>query len=282
MANLKELKNRRASVQTTKKITQAMNMVAAAKFRKAQTLLLKLRPYSAKLGEILSEYKSRNPLLLHPLLNEGQGTKTLLVIIGADRGLCGSFNNTILKKAYDIDYSDKDVITVGTRIVRVFNKQNLNIVAEYSGFFDDFDITKSRNFVEELIRLFETGQYRKVECLYMGFKNALVQDLEYETLIPLTFNTEGSNDKEYKSDFIYEPSEGIFLNKVLTSYINSHLYRIFYESFTSEQGSRMTAMDSANQNAQDMIETLTLEYNRVRQSIITTELTEIIAGVEAL
>jgi len=282
MSNLRTLKERTVSVKKTKKITQAMNMVAAAKFRKSQNTLISLRPYCDKLSDILKDILNRNPSIHHKLLRKGESNKTLYVVIGSDKGLCGGFNHNILK-AFKEQLKDNnlDVIAIGNKIIRgIKNNENINIIAEYKNFFDTLSYESAIEFGEKVSDLFINSNYQKVVLVFNKFENALTQKVTFDQLLPINVTIKENN--ETLSNYIYEPSKSSVLDKLLKQYIHYEFFRVFFESFTGEQGSRMTAMDSANQNADEMIRELTLLYNRARQAAITTELSEIVAGVEAL
>jgi len=259
-----------------------MNMVATSKFKKAQAALLKLRPYNDKLKHLITNTLDRSNLLNHPLLREGHGSKELLIVVGADRGLCGSFNNTIIKYVNDLDLSNSDIVAVGTKIVRALLKNpKARVIEEHRSFFEDLTIEKTAEFTAQIRDHFLSSNYHSVRVIYIYFKNALAQDISTLDILPLSGITADDNFRANTSDFIYEPDKAIFINELFTRYLTGTFFRIFNESYTSEQGSRMTAMDSATQNANQMGAELNTLYNRARQAAITTELTEITAGVEA-
>jgi len=262
-------------------------MVATSKFKKAQSSLLKLRPYNEKLTKLLNNTISRSTFIQHPLLRKGYGDKQLLIVVGADRGLCGSFNNTILKHVNELNTSKSDIIAVGTKITRMLlkNKQ-LNIIKEYHSFFENLNIEKTAEFTKNVKNYFLSNQYHSVNIIYIHFKNALSQDISELEMLPIsdfknTQQNTTNQEKIYYTDFIYEPNKSAVLNELFENYLTGTLFRIFNESFTSEQGARMTAMDSATQNAEQMSADLATLYNRARQAAITTELIELSAGVEA-
>lgn len=282
MANIKEIKTRIASVKNTKQITNAMKMVAAAKLRKAQNNILKARPFSDHLNKMLEIVKLKNKSASHPLLMDAseQG-KTALIVVTSDRGLCGAFNAHIIKKAlkYIKENPKVDVICIGKKGYDRIKKKSNNIIKEYLDIFNEMDFTISKDVAKQIITLFLKEGYSKIDILYNEFKSAIQQNIITKQLLPIV---PSESDEISTLDFIYEPDEDTIIEEMGRKYIYISIWRIMLESSAAEQGARMTAMDSATENAADLIETLTLNYNRARQAAITKEIIEIASGAEAI
>ena len=311
MANLKELKIRIGSVKNTQKITKAMKMVAASKLRRAQERAEGTRPYSRKLQQIIqnlseSIVETNRPELLSGRKDEsGQqySKKHLMIVTSSDKGLCGGFNSSLIKGAKKrieelvAEGKEIKVISIGKKAREVLKS------AYEDSIVSQFDAAKGKQVEFEeaddiaklAIGLFEKGEVDSVELVFARFVNPLVQTVTFRSLIPLEISDVEANDnKEEEDDFSrkkeesvssvyeYEPDEETILRSLLPKNISVQIYRALLENSASEQGARMTAMDNATKNASEMINKLTLEYNRTRQAAITTELTEIVAGAEAV
>ncbi|MEL7834886.1 ATP synthase F1 subunit gamma [Fodinibius sp. N2] len=292
MANLRDIRNRIESIKNTQQITRAMKMVAAAKLRKAQDRIIETRPYASKMKEVVARLV-RNSSEEDVLLRVPESKdNVLLIVVGSDRGLCGGFNNNLFKvveKTVENEYSEYQksgnlsLICIGRQAVKYFGKRNYNVIAEYPGFWDDITFNKATDIMKTVIADFKSGDFDEVKLAYNEFKSVIAQNRLVETVLPidpesLTEEEEDSSATEY----IFEPDVESILKKLLPLHLNLQLWKAILESNAAEQGARMTAMDNATENAQEMKEDLQLEYNRARQSAITTEISEIISGAQAL
>ena len=290
MASLDDLKKRIASVKSTQKITKAMKMVAAAKLRRAQESAEKGRPYSIKMNNIILNLsggisdKENAPKLLS---GTGNDQVHLCVIMTSDRGLCGGFNSNIIKKAKSFfskisnEGKELKIITVGSKgndqLKRVYGKKIIeNISFKESKNPNYFDADKVG---KKIIEKFEAGEFDVCTIFYNQFKNVITQIPQAQQIIPLNnVEDENSSDESYE----FEPDEDEILSNLLPKNISTQIFRAMLENSASEQGSRMSAMDNATRNAGEMVDKLTIEYNRSRQAAITKELIEIISGAESL
>lgn len=283
MSNLRDTKDRINSVKKTQKITQAMKMVAASKFKRAQKELFYLSEYSRGLEMIFADVLNRVELDGIPYLFEAHedAQKELIIVIAGDRGLCGGFNATVLKKALEhVKSSQKplDIVTIGQKATQFFRSKGVNSVGSYSH-------TKMNHRAEvskvcaEVFEGYRDGKYTKVTLFYNKFVSAITTHQIAKQLLPLSIQNQQSTGV---SDFFYEPSKMGVLTRLSEEYINDIIFYAIKDSATTEEGSRMTAMDSASSNAKQVIQDLTLVFNRKRQAAITTELTEIVAGAASL
>ena len=292
MASLKELKNRIKSVKSTQKITKAKQMVAAAKLRRAQAAAEAARPYAERLGKVMGSLASKvsgdsAPLLLR---GTGQDQRHLLVVVNTDKGLCGGLNANIVKaakvKARELLAAGKDVnfYLVGRKGRAPIKRDYVNRVAqEYdTSTVRQLGFTEAQGIAEELVAMFEAGKFDIAHLVYPVFKSALAQDPVVVELLPVPA-TEGQGMAAANDAVVeYEPDEEAILAELLPRYVRTQIFGALIEREASEQGASMTAMDNATRNAGDLIQKLTIQYNRSRQAAITTELIEIIAGAEAL
>jgi F-type H+-transporting ATPase subunit gamma len=287
MANLKEIKRRIKSVKSTQQITKAMKLVSASKLRRAQEAMMSARPYALKMMEVLNHLSARCNKDLHPLLEEREGSRWLVVVITADRGLCGGFNGSIIRKAHQVikENSDKEIqlITAGKKGHAIFKSRDNKILHDYSGWTRDFDYLKASEIGSTLANLYIEKAVDRVYVLYNEFKSVMQQEVILEQLLPIVPEDLGTGKgKKLAVDYVYEPDEETILDTLIERYMTVEVYRAFLESSASEHGARMTAMDSASRNAGDMIGSLSLTYNKARQAYITKELIEIVNGAEAL
>jgi F-type H+-transporting ATPase subunit gamma len=291
MATLREIKRRITSIKNTEKITRAMKMVAAVKFRKAQENVVSARPYARKIAEILRNLIPTVEHLQNELLMERDVNKICMVVVTADRGLAGSFNTNLIKEAqslitakYNGYYSSHDLtlICVGKKSYDYFFKRHFDIYAKYTGVFDRLEFNSARKIVSEIIKGYAEKKFDKVVLVYNEFKSVIQSRIIEEQFLPVqTLTPEGSASGNV-SNFIYEPSAKEIIAYMLPKHLNTQIWRVLLESYASEQAARMTAMDSATRNANDLISSLQLYYNKARQSAITKELLEIVAGADAL
>jgi F-type H+-transporting ATPase subunit gamma len=289
MPSLKDLKNRISSVKSTQKITSAMKMVAAAKLRRAQDQALASRPYTSLMDQIVSKISSKAAGTSIDLLTGKLENKTqLLVVFSADRGLCGGFNGSITRTVRkEINNLQKNGINVKLLMVGKKSADSLN--REYGNIFVDKIEGKSAkpNYVDaevlatKIIELFENGEFGVCRVLYNKFVSAIAQEVTFKSLIPPEIQM-NKDDKNDTSVYDFEPSEEEILTDLLPRNLATQLFSSQIESTASELAARMTAMDNATRNAGEMIDKLTLQYNRTRQAVITSELIEIISGAEAL
>lgn len=281
MATLKEIKLRIESVKNTKQITNAMKMVATSKLRRAQENILQARPYADYINDMLKTLKLKNTTTSHPLLTDisGEG-KTALIIVTSDRGLCGSFNSQIIRKAQSHikKHSNVDIICIGKKGYDFFKTHSKKVIDSYINLFNEMDFSISKDVAEKILNLYLQEDYIRIDVLYNEFKSAIQQDIIVKQLLPI-IPIESENVS--KLDFLYEPDEDTIIEELGRKYIHVDIWRIMLESSAAEQGARMTAMDSATDNAADMIDNLTLFYNRARQAVITKEIIEIASGAEA-
>lgn len=288
MASLRTIRKRIASVKNTRKITKAMKLVSGAKLKRATDAVIAARPYNRKLKGILDNLLANSEELSHPLFQGREHIKTVrIVAFGSDRGLCGGFNSTLNRRldALVREYHSANVefITVGRKPRDHTRRMNYKVVQEYANVAPANFQTVSRELVVGLVKEFEEGAVDLVILVYNQFKSAISQEVISEPLLPLTppakTATEGPTSL---IEYIYEPSQAAILDSLLPQLVTARVMQSFLESTASEHGSRMTAMDNATRNASEMIDKLTLVYNRARQAAITKELVEIVSGAEAL
>lgn len=289
MATLKDIRTRIKSVKSTQQVTKAMKMVAAAKLRRAQDSAIQSRPYAAKLGEMLGSLSAKVDTSLNPLLSSrDEVRKVLVVLVTSDRGLCGAFNTNIIKLAQRVvtgEYGELhrngnvEMLCAGTRGYDFFRKRDYKIAKAYPGVFQSLDFNVAKEIAEFASEKYLSGEYDKVVMVYNEFKSVLAPTLKSETLLPIS--AEGSGESG-SSDYLYEPSPASIIDALVPKHLNTQVWRVMLESNAAEQASRMTAMDSATENAKELLRLLNISYNRARQAAITTELSEIVAGAEAL
>jgi F-type H+-transporting ATPase subunit gamma len=302
MANLRDIRNRIESIESTKQVTRAMKMVAAAKLRRAQEKIFQARPYAYKIRELTNHLKREVDPTAHSLFQEPEDTSgALVIVVTADRGLCGSFNSDVIQAAEDhIASSAEDragnlfLLCVGEKGHKHFQKRDYRLVGDYQGVFDGLSFDVARNVVQDAVEGFERGIWTNVTLVYNEFKNTIVQHQITEPLLPIpedqfltpVMEEEADVTQLPKNgqamDYIFEPDAQGLLDTLVPRYLYYQLWRALLESNAAEQGARMVAMDNATSNAEELIEDLTLEYNRARQSAITRELLDITSGAEAL
>jgi len=285
MATIREIKDRITAVKSTQKITRAMQMVAAAKLRRAQENIMKARPYAQELDKVIAQVAMRAKRDVHPLLQESlSGEKTLLVVVTADAGLCGGFNSNLIKAAreYISEHADEtiDVFCIGRKGWDFFRKNDYSIVGEKVMFFNSLKYADAVDAVSQVKDLYLGGEYSRVDILYNQFKSAIQQIITTRQLLPL----EPAEPEESVGsiDYLYEPDEYAVFDTLIPYHLEIQVWRVLLESYASEMGAKMTAMDSATENANDLLNSLSITYNRARQAIITTEISEIVGGAESL
>ena len=290
MASLRETKNRIKSVQNTEKITRAMKMVAASKLRRAQDAVQKPRPFAEKLRELISALAIRVEISkqrAHPLLFDRQKkNRVALLALTSDRGLCGALNSSVVRKCHAFMVENEDafqeieVSTIGKKGFEALSRQGIDIKNRYDGQGQALDYELAKAIADELCQKFLREEIDAVYLVYNEFRSAITQDVVVEQLLPVV--RAAIDPMELPMDYLYEPDQEELLSSLVPRHFATRLYQSFLESFASEQGARMTAMDNATRNAKEMTQKLTLEYNRARQAAITKELMEIIGGAEAL
>jgi F-type H+-transporting ATPase subunit gamma len=288
MANLKEIRKRIGSVKNTQQITKAMKMVAAAKLRRAQESLLQGRPYAQHLFRTISRLAASADPTAHPLLGRhGEGKKACVLIISSERGLCGGFNTNLIKAAeryitaHKKDFDSMELRFIGRKAFEYFRRRPFDCKRPYTGVFDNLHIEHVEKTTELLIQDFLNGTFDCLFVVYNEFKSVISQKPLVEQLLPIVASEEDRYLEPLADNYLYEPSRDELLRLLLPQHINTQLFRALKESFASEMGARMSAMDSATKNASELIEKLTLSFNRARQAAITTELVEIISGAAA-
>ena len=289
MPTLKDIRIRLKGIKSTQQVTKAMKMVAAAKLRRAQDRAIAARPYAGKLKEMLASLSTKVDTSLNPLLSPREEVKKLLVIlVTSDRGLCGGFNTNIIKLAQKViheDYADlhaKGAVTMicaGTKGSDFFRKRNYNITSAYPGVFNNLDFSKAKEIAETAAKMYLAGEVDRVVLVYNEFKSVLAPNLKTEQLLPIA-PEQGAADGG--SEYIYEPSPAAIVDVLVPKHLNTQVWRVMLESNAAEQAARMAAMDSATENAKELIRVLNISYNRARQAAITKELSEIVAGADAL
>jgi F-type H+-transporting ATPase subunit gamma len=291
MPSLKDIRKRISSVKNTQKITRAMKMVAAAKLRRAQEAAEEARPYANKMEQVISGLATRVDPTKHPLLEQREvEDNALVIVITSNRGLCGGYNTNVFraleKFARDREVSgiSFEVAVVGRKAKQYFRNHRLETAQTFDEIIGDITFAGARRIAEYAIDAFVSGEYDNVYLAYNNFISAISYDTQIEALLPLTLeeleNEEA--DAEAISEYIFEPDEEELLATMLPAHIENRILHALLEAEASEHGARMTAMDNATNNANDMIESLTLQYNRARQAYITKELVEIVSGAEAL
>lgn len=289
MPSLQSIRRRIGSIKNTQKITKAMKLVAGAKLRRAQDRILSARPYAQKMGELLQSVGTSVQGDSHPLLAQRPEKKAELVVISADRGLCGSFNANVVRKALDVIRAKQgqgiqvSLTLVGRKARDYFKKRTFSVRKAWVQIFDKLNFGHALEIAKEIQQGFLTGEFDACELIYTEFRSASSQRVVMQRLLPIGGLRAASEGKEtgYTS-YLYEPSEEEILEQLLPRYVEVQVFRALLESAASEQGARMMAMDSATRNAKEMIYRLTLVYNKTRQAAITKELMDIIGGAEAL
>ena len=284
MANLKEIRNRIASVSSTMQITSAMKMVSAAKLKKAQDAITAMRPYSDKLTELIQNLSGAiDGDTPNPFTQSRPVQKVLLIAITSNRGLCGGFNSNIIKAVnkYVVEHANQqvDLITLGKKGNDILSKSN-EIASNNNAIFDDLSFGNASEIAQNFMDAFANKEYDRVDVVYNRFKNAATQIVTTETLLPIAAEAEQTNNTT--TDYIFEPTQEEIVNDLLPKSIKMQLFKALRDSFASEHGARMTAMHKATDNATELRDQLKLTYNKARQAAITNEILEIVGGAEAL
>ncbi|MBM3326366.1 MAG: ATP synthase F1 subunit gamma [Calditrichaeota bacterium] len=284
MPSLKQIKRRISGVRSTAQITRAMKMVAAAKLKKAQQNMERSRPYAHRLMEAIASLAGRTSSDLHPLLAVREPNYTGVVNVTSDRGLCGSFNANICRQTQKVlaDFSGKTVelITIGRKGYDFFVKRDAKIYRHFPGVFQELQFSQAAAIGGSIVDLYCTGHFDRIYLVFNEFKNVVQQRIVCEQLLPIIPQKPMTAWRSV--EFIYEPNSAAVLDKLLPMYVNIEIWHILLESYAAEQGARMSAMDNATENALELVDNLSLQYNKARQAAITKELLEIVGGAEGL
>ena len=284
MSNLRDIRRRIQSVKNTEQITKAMKMVAASRLRRVHEAILASRPYALKMLEVLSSLALRTNPEAHPLLVTREPKKADMVVVTSDRGLCGAFNSNILRKAEQFMAEHPDwefsMHLVGRKAVEYFKRREVNTRKISLDILADVSLPHAMAIGNDVVESYLEEEFDQVFMVYNEFKSAIQQNVIVEQLLPIK-PMEVTED-HFAVEYLYEPSEDMVLEELLPRHINIQVFRVLLESVASEHGARMTAMDAASKNAGEMIDQLTLLYNRSRQAAITKELVEVVSGAEAI
>jgi F-type H+-transporting ATPase subunit gamma len=286
VATLRTIRRRIGSVKSTQQITKAMKMVAAARLRKAQDRMLKARPYSKSLDDTLGHVAAKVDSSLHPLLNVREPKRIGFVVVTGDRGLCGSFNANIIRRATNEMKQTRqngvefELIAVGKKGFEHFNRRHYPILEKYINFFDKLDFKHAQNIAALIQDQYVSEKLDRIYLVFNEFKSAIQQNIIVQQLLPIV--PRPPQDEKFATEFLFEPSPLKILDNLCPRYLNVEIWHALLESFAAEMGARMAAMSTATDNAKELIFQLTLYYNKVRQATITRELMDIVGGAEAL
>jgi F-type H+-transporting ATPase subunit gamma len=292
MANLKEIRTRLLSVKSTRQITNAMKMVSAAKLRKAQDNIMQIRPYTNKLNDILRDLDNNHVSFKENMFfKERSPGKILLVVVTSNRGLCGTFNSNVIRRAmqiadekyrFDKENGNLDIIAIGKRGKDALKSKKYNVIESYIDIFDMLHFSNVLPIAKKIIEDFINNKYSVVEIIYNQFKNAAVQILMEEQYLPIVYKEKTADRFESGIEYILEPGKEYIIKEIIPKSLQVQFYKFLLDSNASEHGARMTAMHKATDNATELIRNLQLEYNKARQASITKEIMEIVGGAEAL
>lgn len=284
MANLKEVRLRIESVNSTKQITSAMKMVAASKLRKSQNAIMALRPYAEKFSEIMAKVMTQTQTQTQT------GGRVLIIPVSSNKGLCGVFNANVIRSTINLikeeyqSYLDNDrldILCVGSKVEESLKFKKYPVIGNENELLDNLTYNNVIPFAEKLMRDFEDKKYDKIVFIYNQFKNAATQFLVTEQFLPIA-NSHQPTASESSSDYIFQPNKEDIYNEMIPKSLKMQAYKILLDSYASEQGARMVSMTQATDNAAELLKELNLSYNKARQSAITNELVEIVSGAEAL
>jgi F-type H+-transporting ATPase subunit gamma len=286
VATLRTIRRRIGSVKSTQQITKAMKMVAAARLRKAQDRMLKARPYSKSFDDTLGHVAAKVDPSLHPLLHVREPKRIGFVVVTGDRGLCGSFNANIIRRAANEMKQTQqngvefELIAVGKKGFEHFNRRRYPILEKYINFFDKLDFKHAQDIAALIQDQYVNGKLDRIYLVFNEFKSAVQQNIIVQQLLPIV--PRPPQDEKFATEFLFEPSPLKILDNLCPRYLNVEIWHALLESLAAEMGARMAAMSTATDNAKEMIFQLTLYYNKVRQATITRELMDIVGGAEAL
>ena len=283
MATLRDIQRRIRSVQSTQKITRAMKLVAAAKLRRAQERIVAARPYATKMAELLGNLVSGSDGAGHPLLERREGPRRQIVIVTADKGLAGAFNSNVLRRSLELiresSAADVTLVVVGRKARDFYRRRSYTIKRDMIGFWDRLAYEHASELADFFMEQYLAGEVDEVWLLYNEFRSVAVQRPVRALLLPIPRTEEHATETV---DYIYEPGPEEILGELLPRHVRMQVYRALMESLAGEYGARMTAMEAATKNAKEMIDVLTIQYNKARQEKITKELLDIVGGAEAL
>lgn len=291
MASGKDLKRRIASVKSTQQITKAMKMVAAARLRRAQEAIVKARPFAGAIRQTVQNLIRKEEVRdHHPLLAKRDVKKVNVILLTSDRGLCGSFNSGLMKKAEQMyraeasKYEKFVFTTIGKKGNEYLSHRKIPVETYFQDFQKGMTYAKVQAIANDMIESYLSGEFDEIRIVYSEFRSAISQVPTAMTLLPISVTEDAPADAVVSSqvDFLYEPSREEILAKLLPRYFKANIFKALLENTASEHGARMAAMDNATKNAGEMIQKLTLEFNKIRQAGITKELLEIVSGAEAL
>ena len=284
MASMKDIKRRRDSIQSTGQITKAMKLVSTVKLQKAKGKAESTKPYSDLMYETICNMLARSGNINHKYLVPGESSKKAVITITANRGLAGGYNTNLTKLITEsgIPKEDIDIVAIGTKGRDYLARRGYNISEDDSDIINEPLYTDARSICDKLLERFAAGEIGEIYLAYTSFKNTVVHEPKLIKLLPVSVDTEGLSSGEDTTPMNYEPAEDEALNLIIPKYVCSLIYGELIEAVASENGARMQAMDNATSNADEMISDLSLKYNRARQASITQELTEIIAGANAI
>jgi F-type H+-transporting ATPase subunit gamma len=293
MATLRDIRRRIRSVESTQKITRAMKLVAAAKLRRAQERIIAARPYADKMGELLGHLVAGTDAAEtapHPLLVEREGPRRQIAVITADRGLAGAFNANIIRRAMELvrssSQADLTLVVVGRKARDYFRRRPYTVKKTMLGFWNQLAYDHATELADGFMQQYLDGEVDEVQLVYSEFRSVAVQRPVARRLLPIGHETEAGEDEEPGTaaavEYRYEPGPEAILGDLLPRHVRTQVYRALMESLAGEYGARMTAMEAATKNAREMIEVLTIQYNKARQERITKELLDIVGGAEAL
>jgi F-type H+-transporting ATPase subunit gamma len=279
-----DLRRRIRSVKNTQQITKAMKMVAAAKLRRAQERMMSARPYAAGLREVLASISRRVDVSKHPLLETRETeSKVLLLVVTADRGLCGAFNTNVIRAAQNAiaekGWQQVELLPIGRKALDFYKRRSLPIRRQATQVYNALSLDTASGIAKALAEDFINGEFDAIYVIFNEFKSVIAQNVRLQRLLPLENNFAGEQGQEI--EYIYSPEPEEILSELLPKHIEFQIFRVLLESAAAEQGARMAAMESATKNASDMIAHLTLTYNRIRQASITKEIIEIVSGAAA-
>ncbi len=291
MPNLKEVRTRITSVKSTQQITSAMKMVSASKLRKAQTSILKLRPYAAQQKALLQVLSAAVEGERESTFSrKHSGGKILYVVFSSNRGLCGAFNANVIKQTNALfathktagNHASVDLMTIGKKVTEFYTKQGVKLVGRHDDLYDSMSYGKALEVADDLLEKYLSGEYDRIVFVYHKFINAVIQKLQVEQFLPVE-STETANKKNWREpEFIFDPSKEEILENLVPQILKTQFYKALLDSWASELGARMTAMSQATDNASELLKQLRLTYNKARQAAITKEILEIVGGAEAL
>lgn len=289
MATLRDIKRRIVGVTNTQQITKAMKMVAAARLRRAQENVINARPYSRKIYDVLNNLIAKEQNYTHPFFEVREVKSVAMVIVTSDRGMCGSFNMNVIRRAEEFINNELKELNksgnvtlycVGKKGTEYFVKNGYNVNKDYTGLFGNLKFQSAVQVMNEIKYKYLNGLFDSVYVVYNEFKSVMQQNLKLDLLLPI--KNENTTEIKEGSEYIYEPGKAAIIDTLIPRALNAKIFKVFLESYAAELGARMTAMDMATENAKDIIRTLRITYNKARQAAITKEISEIVTGANAL